>query len=27
VAVLFTKTYSRVLTPGLSVLDLKLPDI
>jgi hypothetical protein len=26
VAVLFTKTYSRVLTPGLSVLDLKLPE-
>jgi len=26
VAVLFPKTYSRVLTPGLSVLDLKLPE-
>jgi hypothetical protein len=26
VAVLITKTYSRVLTPGLSVLDLKLPE-
>ncbi len=26
VAVLFTKTYSRVLTPGLSVLDPKLPE-
>ena len=26
VAVLFTKTYARVLTPGLSALDPKLPD-
>ena len=26
VAVLFTKTYGRVLTPGLSALDPKLPD-
>jgi hypothetical protein len=26
VAVLFTKTYGRVLTPGLSVLDPKLPE-
>ena len=25
-AVLFTKTYGRVLTPGLSVLDPKLPE-
>ena len=26
VAVLFTKTYSRVLAPGLSALDPRLPD-
>jgi hypothetical protein len=26
VAVLFTKTYGRVLAPGLIVLDPKLPD-
>ena len=26
VAVLFTKTYGRVLTPGLSALDPKLPE-
>ena len=26
VAVVFTKTYSRVLTPGLSALDLQLPE-
>jgi hypothetical protein len=26
VAVLFTKTYGRILAPGLSALDLRLPD-
>jgi hypothetical protein len=26
VAVLFTKTYARVLAPGLSVLDPRLPE-
>jgi hypothetical protein len=26
VAVLFTETYSRILTQGLSMLDLKLPE-
>jgi hypothetical protein len=26
VAVLFTKTYGRVLAPGLSALDLRLPE-
>ena len=26
VAVLFTKTYGRVLVPGLSALDLRLPE-